>query len=91
MKHAKKMIFFDKKGYVPEAEIAYIDPLKQEHIETSSKIREILKNPKLSQLIKQVRYQLLIRRRKLLDRQIENKPLHVFIYSNIQKNFQLQE
>jgi hypothetical protein len=75
----------DKKGFVPEAEIFYIDPEKKNYEKTSLKIKKTLKNPKLSQLEKQVKYQSLNRKRKILSKQLETKPLRVIINSNVQK------
>ena len=81
MRHAKKLIYTDKIGFLPEAEYLYADPLKKEKAATTSKISTTLRNPKLSQLEKHVKYQSLNRRRKKLDKLIETKPLHVVVES----------
>jgi hypothetical protein len=85
MKSAKKLIYIDKKGFVPEAEILYTDPEKKEYKNVNFKIQKTLKNPKLSQLEKQIKYQSLNRKRKVLNKEIENKLLKVIINSNVQK------
>ena len=81
MRHAKKLIYTDKMGFLPEAEYLYADPLKKEKAAATSKISTTLRNPKLSQLEKHVKYQSLNRRRKKLDKMIETKPLHVVVES----------
>jgi hypothetical protein len=43
MKSAKKFIFMDKKGFVPEAEILYTDPEKKEYKNVTFKIQNTLK------------------------------------------------
>jgi hypothetical protein len=81
MKHAKKLVYTNNRGFIPDIEYTYKDPQKKDKIETDNKIIKTLKNPKLSQLEKHVKYQALNRKRKRIIKEIEDKPLKVIIDS----------
>ena len=85
MKHAKKLIYTDNMGFVPESEYFYDDPLKTDKIKTKIKILKTLRNPRLTQLEKHVKYQSLNRSRQRIIKNIESKPLHVIIDSKTPK------
>jgi hypothetical protein len=80
MKHAKKLVS------IPESEYNALlglltgnDPIKKEMLLTDQKIEEIFKKPNLTPLERGARYQSLSRKRRMLNKQIEDKPIRVLM------------
>ena len=82
MKYSKKVV------NVPEAEYnalmslvsaGNMDPLSREKYETDVKIQQNFRKPMLSQLEKNVKYQSLNRKRKMLSKMIDNKPIKIIV------------
>jgi hypothetical protein len=80
MRHGKKLVS------VPESEYQALlglltgnNPIKKEKFLTDKKITETLNKPDLTQLEKGVKYQALSKKRKQLNKKIQDKPFRVLI------------
>jgi hypothetical protein len=73
MKHAKKLVSIPETEY--QALLGMLDPLKREKLVTEQKISETFSRPDLSELDRGLRYQSLQRKRRLLNKRIEEKPI----------------
>jgi hypothetical protein len=72
MKHSKKVVQVPEGEY--QALLGLLDPMKKEKILTEQKIAETFKRPGLSALERGAHYQALNRKRRLLNKRIEDKP-----------------
>jgi hypothetical protein len=84
MKHTKKLVS------VPEGEYQALlglltggDPIKREKILNDQKISETFSQPNLSELVRGIRYQSLSRKRRMLNKKIEDKPIRVVLEQNV--------
>ena len=76
MKYAKKMVFVPDEEYVALMNLfTGVDVIKTEKAKTNVKIRQVLKNPRLSEGEKAAKYGLLHKKRRQLNKMIDDKEM----------------